>query len=195
MRFQPVCVKNSSPCDSMWLDQCILNLEKTYPFITRCSIGTSVLGKPLWEIQIGNGPKKIHMNGSFHANEWITSVVLLNLLERYLFLVAHGLPFMGFPAVDLYRQTSLSIVPMVNPDGVDLVLNGPPDQYRDAVLAINEGSDEFVHWKANLLGVDLNKQYPANWEIDQKRKAPDRTCPSRLPGESTIDRAGIDCHG
>ncbi len=186
MRFQPACVKNSSPCDSKWLEECILHLEKVYPFITRRSIGTSVSGKPLWEIQIGKGAKKIHMNGSFHANEWITSVVLLNLLEHYLFLVAHDLPFMGFSAADLYRQTSLSIVPMVNPDGVDLVLTGPPDQYREAVLAINEGSDEFVHWKANLLGVDLNKQYPANWEIDQKRKAPDGPAPRDYPGKAPL---------
>ena len=186
MKFQPTCVKNSSPCDFKWLEQCILNLETAYPFINRRSIGTSVSGKPLWEIQIGNGSKKIHMNGAFHANEWITSVVLLNLLERYLFLLANDFSFMGFRAADLYRHTSLSIVPMVNPDGVDLVLNGPPDGFRAAVLAINDGSDEFVHWKANLLGVDLNKQYPANWEIDQKRKAPDRPAPRDYPGKAPL---------
>ncbi len=33
-------------------------------------------------------------------------------------------PFFGFSPMKLFSGTSLSLVPLVNPDGVDLVLNG-----------------------------------------------------------------------
>ena len=79
-------------------------------------------------------------------------------------------------------NVELSLVPMVNPDGVDLVLHGPPLMRREEVIKINHGSEEFVHWKANIRGVDLNNQYPANWEIDKKRKAPKSPAPRDYPG-------------
>ncbi|MNZ75627.1 Gamma-D-glutamyl-L-diamino acid endopeptidase 1 [compost metagenome] len=60
---------------------------------------------------------------------------------------------------------------MVNPDGVDLVVNGPPSEepYRSDVLRINGGSDDFSGWKANIRGVDLNNQFPALWEREAAR--------------------------
>jgi g-D-glutamyl-meso-diaminopimelate peptidase len=75
---------------------------------------------------------------------------------------------------------------MVNPDGVDLVLNGPPRMKRDQLIKINGGNEEFLHWKANIRGVDLNKQYPANWEIDKKRKAPFHPAPRDYPGSAPL---------
>lgn len=59
---------------------------------------------------------------------------------------------------------------MVNPDGVDLVLNGPPNHLRKDLIEINEGSEDFIHWKANIRGIDLNNQFPANWDICRKNK-------------------------
>lgn len=71
----------------------------------------------------------------------------------------------------IYQSTTLSLVPMVDPDGVDLVINGLPSQepYRSDVLAINGGSEDFSGWKANIRGVDLNNQFPALWELEAER--------------------------
>ena len=57
---------------------------------------------------------------------------------------------------------------MVDPDGVDLVTGGIPVgslQWEKArSLADNYPNIPFPDgWKANLLGVDLNLQYPAGW--------------------------------
>jgi g-D-glutamyl-meso-diaminopimelate peptidase len=179
-------VTSKLPFGSDILVKQIKALKKLYPFISVDTIGTSVLGKPIQEIRIGKGLKKVHMNASFHANEWITTMVLMNLVNHYLISIAHRLPIRGIDTINLYNETELSIVPMVNPDGVDLVLNGPPTSRQDEVMNINEGSSEFVHWKANIRGVDLNNQFPANWEIEQKRKEPKSPAPRDYPGESSL---------
>jgi g-D-glutamyl-meso-diaminopimelate peptidase len=179
-------VRSKLPYGSGILLKQIKNLKKLYPFIRVNSIGTSVRGKPIQEIRIGKGLKKVHMNASFHANEWITTMVLMNLVNRYLISLTNRSTLRGINAINLYNETELSIVPMVNPDGVDLVLNGPPSDKREKVLMMNEGSNEFVHWKANIRGVDLNNQYPANWEIEQERKVPKSPAPRDFPGNSSL---------
>jgi g-D-glutamyl-meso-diaminopimelate peptidase len=185
-RLNIPCIETNAPCDDHRLKKMISDLKKTYPFITIHTIGTSVLGKSIQEIRVGKGNKKVHLNGTFHANEWITSLVLMRLLNSYLLLLTKGLSIIGENPLAWYHNVELSIVPMVNPDGVDLVLNGPPLEISDNVMKLNEGSEEFVHWKANIRGVDLNKQYPANWEIDKKRKAPQHPAPRDYPGEAPL---------
>ncbi|WP_214629832.1 M14 family metallopeptidase [Paenibacillus agaridevorans] len=143
-------------------------LTDIYPFLVRSDIGTSVMGKPIPALGIGNGNKKIHFNGSMHANEWITTPVLMQFLNDYLLSLTNSMDLGGLAMYPQYLTTTLSIVPMVNPDGVNLVVSGPPDgePFRSEAIAINGGSNDFSGWKANIRGVDLNKQFPALWERD-----------------------------
>lgn len=87
----------------------------------------------------------------------------------------------------LYNQTNLNIVPMVNPDGVDLVLNGPPEDesIRNKLIDWNSGSTDFSGWKANINGVDLNDQFPAEWERERERN-PKTPGPRDYGGESPL---------
>ncbi|MCA1025495.1 M14 family metallopeptidase [Cytobacillus kochii] len=156
-------------------------LKEVYPFIKINEIGYSVTGKPLYEIRIGTGEKQVHYNASFHANEWITTPVLMSLINAYLLSMTNAKPLRGIETLPYYSRFELSVVPMVNPDGVDLVLGGPPEGYKEEILAINEQKDDFSLWKANIRGVDLNKQYPANWEYEKERK-PDVPSSRDFPG-------------
>jgi g-D-glutamyl-meso-diaminopimelate peptidase len=164
----------------------INDLKKLYPFINIRTIGKSVLGKPIQEIKIGKGHKKVHINASFHANEWITSPVLMKILNTYLLSLTNGHSIRGVTSLPLFQETELSIVPMVNPDGVNLVLQGPPSELREEVVAINNGSSDFTNWKANIRGVDLNNQFPANWQIEQERKEPKAPAPRDYPGDAPL---------
>lgn len=162
-------------------------LSLHYPFIKIESIGKSVLGKELLEVRIGQGDKVIHYNGSFHANEWITSAVLMKWLDELLLAMTNDDCMCGKACLPFYREVTISIVPMVNPDGVDLVLKGEEaaEGYAD-VLQINNGNPAFYAWKANIRGVDLNNQYPANWEIEKQRKVPQAPASRDFPGETYL---------
>lgn len=151
------------------LEKDIRNLKLIYPFLEVGEIGKSVLNKSLPYIKIGNGNKKVFYSAAFHANEWITSLVLMKFLEEYAKAFVENKNIFGYNAQALYYTTSLYIVPMVNPDGVDLVtgsIKNVEDAYKNAVqIANNFPEIPFSDgWKANINGVDLNLQFPAGWE-------------------------------
>jgi len=165
------------------MSQDIQLLQSVYPFIVRQNIGHSVMGKDIVELKIGVGPKKVHMNGSFHANEWITTPIIMMFLNDYALSMTNGLPMRGIHLLPLFENTMLSIVPMVNPDGVNLVIGGASTagEFQQSVLEINNNQADFSNWKANIHGVDLNNQFPALWELEAERK-PKTPQPRDYPG-------------
>ncbi|PLR87582.1 M14 family metallopeptidase [Bacillus sp. V33-4] len=178
-------VFGKKPYDFNTLATDIEKLLNVYPFMIINTIGSSVLGKPIQEIKLGRGRRKVHINASFHANEWITTAILMSFLNTYLLSLTNMNPVQGVTTMNLYNSVDLSIVPMVNPDGVDLVVTGPPEEVRARVIEINRGSTDFTGWKANLRGVDLNNQFPANWEIEKTRK-PKSPAPRDYPGVAPL---------
>ncbi|MFC7320219.1 M14 family metallopeptidase [Halobacillus campisalis] len=161
-------------------------LATLYPFMRRRTIGNSVMGKDLIEVQIGNGERIVHWNGSFHANEWITTSVIMEFVNSYLLALTNNETIRGRAMLPFYDQVTLSVVPMVDPDGVDLVLNGPPEgNFGEEALDINGGSLDFSGWKANIRGVDLNNQFPAKWEVEAERK-PKSPAPRDFPGYAPL---------
>ncbi|WP_188453920.1 M14 family metallopeptidase [Virgibacillus oceani] len=167
--------------------QDLQQLLKIYPFLFSQSIGQSVMGKELVEIKVGNGKKLVHLNGSFHANEWITTPVIMRFLNQYALALTNSWTIEGVYMLPLYIDTTLSLVPMVNPDGVNLVLNGSlaAGDFQSEVLKINNWQEDFSNWKANIKGVDLNKQFPALWEVEAARK-PTAPSPRDFPGAKPL---------
>jgi g-D-glutamyl-meso-diaminopimelate peptidase len=165
----------------------IERLKSVYPFLQTSSIGKTVLGKSIPEMSIGTGNKKVHYNGSFHANEWITTPVIMTFMNDYLLSLTNQTTIRGLSTFRYFEQSSLSVVPMVNPDGVDLVLHGPPasEPWNTRVIEYNKGGKDFSGWKANIRGVDLNDQFPARWELEKARN-PDRPGPRDYGGEKPL---------
>ena len=113
-------------------------------------------------------------NASHHANEWLTTPVLLKFAEEYANSYALGEKLGDVVAARVFREYSLYLVPMVNPDGVDLVTEMlKSGAYYNRARQISDAYPEIPFpngWKANIVGVDLNLQYPANWEEAKRIK-------------------------
>lgn len=145
----------------------ILGLKIRYPFLTIGSIGKSVLGRDLTYIKLGNGHNKVFYCGAHHSLEWITSLILMKFIEEFLIAYISNKKLIGYNLNDIWRNSSIYIVPMVNPDGVDLVLNGLKNNnpYYHQLIHWNNNSYNFSNvWQANIRGVDLNHNYNASWE-------------------------------
>ncbi|KRE15457.1 MULTISPECIES: M14 family metallopeptidase [Bacillus] len=175
--------------DSARLEEELSRLKAVFPFLHISVIGHSVLDTPIYEIRTEpvQHLHSIHLNASFHANEWITTSVLLKWLKSLCLAASDPVQARHYEAVHILQTTALSIVPMVNPDGVDLVRNGPESLglHREEFTLLNKGYSDYREWKANIRGVDLNNQFPAYWEIEYYRhqsKAPSyRDYPGREP--------------
>jgi len=163
-------------------------LKRRYSFLEAGTIGRSALGREIPYLKIGEGPFRWHFNGACHANEWITSPMLMKFAEEYAERRERGESLWGKPARELYARTTLWIVPMVNPDGVELVLRGAEEGhplFRE-LREWNRGSDSFPPWKANARGVDLNDQFPAGWETEKARRGVASPGPRDYGGVSAL---------
>lgn len=148
------------------MEKDIMALKERYPFIQVGVAGKSVLGKNLYYIKLGDGSNEVFYNGAHHALEWITALLLMKFIEDFSRAYSEGSKIKGYNIKDIWNRSSIYIMPMVNPDGVDLVINGLQrnNPYYDDLIKWNNGSTDFSkNWQANIKGVDLNHNYNASW--------------------------------
>ena len=161
-------VRTDVPMTSALCEETILRLAEAYPFLRTEVLTTTAFGRPVRTLTIGDGDRRVIYSAAHHANEWITTPVILKFMEELAQAVQNRGRIYGVEAANIVKAATIYTVPMVDPDGVDLVTGAIETgtlQYAAArLLADNYPEIPFPEgWKANLLGVDLNLQYPAGW--------------------------------
>ena len=138
-----------------------------YPSVQKGSAGKSIMGKDLLTLELGSGSTEVFFNASHHANEWITTPVVLKYVEDLAKAVAYQSSIYNIDAATLMQNKKLYTMPLVNPDGVDLVTGGITDRYfLNLTREIANRYPSITYpsgWKANISGTDLNLNYPAGW--------------------------------
>lgn len=132
-------------------------LNANYPNITRLySIGSSVQGRELYVMEVTKNPGKhssekpeVKYVGNMHGNEVVGREVLL-LLLRYL-CENYGTDERVTRLVETIR---LHVLPSMNPDGYEISKEG--DVYG-------------IKGRANAKNVDLNRNFPDRYEINDVR--------------------------
>lgn len=163
------------------MSQDIQELSSRYSSLMKVNtIGTTLDGRNLYEIVVGNlnAEKHVLIHGGIHAREYMTPLLIMKQLE-------YGLAFYGTASYegrllsDLFNKTAIHYVPMVNPDGITISQSGiggiRSEELRRTIqqcyqndLAQGRTSaalERYLnYWKANGRGVDLNQNFPADWE-------------------------------
>jgi g-D-glutamyl-meso-diaminopimelate peptidase len=153
------------------MERQIIGLKARYPFLEVGTIGKSILGKNLYYIRLGKGPHEVSYNASHHANESITTPLLMMFIERYAKAYSVSGAIRGYNISSIFNNSSIFVIPMVNPDGVDLVNywpNYPSQVYYQAAQINFTGQPLPRVWKANIRGTDLNLNYPAEWDKEKQ---------------------------
>ena len=164
------------------------HLANTYSFLNLSYMGTSILDRAIPVLHIGNGNRRVLYVGAHHGMEWITSLVLTQFLEELCEIVESKRKVCGIYPCDLLDGYTLSVIPMLNPDGVEYQIHGVEENnpLRDRLLEMNDGSEDFSAWQANARGVDLNHNYDAGFaEYKQLEKEQNmkKGAPTRYSGE------------
>lgn len=168
-------VKTDVPMTSGLCARIIDQLVETYPFCSGQTLTQTAYQRPVKTLVVGSGPRKVLFTAAHHANEWLTATVLLKFAEELCEAIAGGGTIWGVPGETFREQIAVHLVPMVNPDGVDLVTGAitPGSEEYEAARLLSENYPDIPFprgWKANLKGVDLNLQYPAGWMIAREIK-------------------------
>ena len=161
-------VNSTKPITAASNNETILEITRTYPFCRSELLTTTAFSRPVRTLVIGNGPRKVLYTAAHHANEWITALILLQFGEDFAAAIQTGGQIFGQDARQLAEKVTVYMVPMVDPDGVDLVVGAIGIDSTQFELARRLAQDYPAipfpdGWKANLLGIDLNLQYPAGW--------------------------------
>ena len=161
-------VNTQIPITSERTNEMILQLVQAYPELRSEVLTTSAFGRQIRTLTMGSGERQVLFTAAHHANEWITALVLLKFAEDLAQAAAANSRIYGIEARTILKAATIHLVPLVDPDGVDLVTGairpGTLAYETARSLSLNYPQIPFPEgWKANLLGVDLNLQYPALW--------------------------------
>lgn len=93
----------------------------------------------------------------------------MKFIEDYCIAYNNNSSIYGYKIRDLFKKVSIYIMPMVNPDGVDLVTGyySPTSSIYRSFKNIASSFPDIPFpsgWKSNFNGVDLNLQFPAGWK-------------------------------
>ena len=142
----------------------IKKLCKKYSFIKCGTIGKSLCNRDIHYLKIGSSNKPALFAAAFHGMEWLTSLLVLTFTESISEAIYNNKPIKGVEIGNFLSRRGLIIIPCMNPDGVEISINGAQNacSYESLVNRLmNYGST--VRWQANARGVDLNHNFNANW--------------------------------
>lgn len=157
----------------------LMELKAQFPFIQVFPIGESVLGRQIFALSIGNTTKISLMAGAFHAQEWLTTTLLVRFFEDICSAFLNKQPYASSQICSALSTKGLLVVPMVNTDGVQIALAGarscqPLSAEIERISATSQKS-----WQANANGVDLNHNFDAGFvELKQLEIAAGINSPS-----------------
>ena len=143
--------------------QIINSLISEYPFMQHSVLSKSLCGRDIDSIQIGNTKNMAFLSGAYHGMEWLTSLLLLKFLHELGQSIKNKKSISEILVSDFLKNRGLTIVPCVNPDGVEISLNGPSAAKNYQKLVTSICGQDSSSWQANARGIDINHNFNAGW--------------------------------
>lgn len=147
--------------------QDLILLQQTYPGLVTTGLTVQTAqGRSIPLAVLGNmeAPHRIMVTASIHAREYITTPLVMKMIEEYAQRAASGQYYGSISYQDLLNETCFVIVPMANPDGVAIAqfgVDGATQQVTRHWVSLY--GSKINQLKANSNGVDINRNFPTGW--------------------------------
>ena len=162
------CITMPQVTDSGAVRGMITALRSRYSFLNALPVGRSAVGREIMGLVVGGGRERVLLSAAFHGQEWLTALTALRLCEELCGGLETGESLAEWDLSRALTGRCVVIVPLVNPDGVDIAIHGaqPAGPLAESVRAW--GGDEPGAWQANARGVDINHNFNAGWDVLQE---------------------------
>lgn len=142
-------------------------LTAKYPFLCEIPLGKSACGRGISALMLccpgTEETGRVLFTAAFHAQEWITSLLLLRFCEEVCECLQRGGRMAGVDVRRALAGRTLVFVPQVNPDGVEIAIKGSRTAGEHAERVAALGGDQKGLWQANARGVDINHNFDAGF--------------------------------
>lgn len=152
-------VRDISRLQRRYKDHCKVNI-----------IGTSADNRNLYEVIVGNpnADKHLIVIASMHGREYMTMQLAMKQIEYY--LNYYNKKINGIKVSSVLDKVAIHFVPSCNPDGVAISQYGfyaiRNNRLRNRLIKMDGTARK---WKANARGVDLNRNWDINFEVEGTR--------------------------
>ena len=157
----------SGECDFRKCEELEKHLTGKYGFLRRLVIGKTELSRRIVAFTLGKGG--LVFAGAFHGAERITAMMLYKFLDEVCSKMKSDIKF-----YDAVMQTGLTVVPMVNPDGVEISCNGVHTAGKNTEFVsecLIKAGLPHKKWQANANGVDINHNFDAGfYQVKQRER-------------------------
>lgn len=156
----------SGECDFRKCEELEQYLIGKYSFLRRLVIGKTELSRRIVAFTLGKGG--LVLAGAFHGAERITAMMLYKFLDEVCNKMERDNSF--------YQQvirTGLTVVPMVNPDGVEISCNSVHTAGKNTEFVsecLIKAQVPHKKWQANANGVDINHNFDAGFYHVKQRE-------------------------
>ena len=150
-------INTKSPYTYERLQEDLKTLKNKYSFLQIEKIGESVQKRAIQSVRIGTGQNEVMYSGSIHANEYITTNILMKFIEDFCDAYVRDDDIFEYSAKMIFNTSSIYIIPLLNPDGVELVTGNVKEDSQD-YMHYKQIADQFPSipfpdgWKANFNG-------------------------------------------
>ncbi len=156
------------PPDYKTLSNTISKLKCRYPFLRTGVLGHSLCFRRIPFLCLGRAENPVLIAAGFHAQEWITVLVLLRFVENLCNAMQSRKSLCGIDVGGALSRREVIFIPCVNPDGVEIALNGIASAGKQQSLVKRASNNNLSEWNSNAGGVDINHNFNAGWDISRK---------------------------
>lgn len=135
-----------------------------YNFINKTVIGRSCAGRDIIALKVGKGHDYSLFASAFHGSEHITANILLFFIEELCYAIKNDTSLAGLNVRKALFGRGVIFVPCVNPDGCEISIHGASGCGSLTKQISRLCKNDFIHWNANLRGVDINHNFSAGWD-------------------------------